>query len=526
VFPPSRAPGALSHFCKIAQSVDLRRFTTTNMLSATYQPEDDINFDLRHYLIIFRRFWVLFVVIPLIGAAAGGIVSVRTPRVYQSQTSLLLRPAQPIASNDPTAAQLTSDQIASTYATLITEPPLLQQVISELHLPISPAEFSRDITVTAIPNTTILSVAAQADRPTLAADIANRLVGDFVVSMRQIQSSSSSSKTGPPGDDFVVVAKAVPVSTPVSPSLKKDVAVGFAGGLGLTVLVVITITLLDQTVKKDEDLFRRTGLLALAHIPKVPAARGPLGELAALTADSASAEAYRVLRTNLIFSGVDHPAHGILVTSASPHEGKSRTAANLAISLSQAGYRTLLVDADLRRPSQHLTFRRIRNLGLTNLILEDVPEDRLFSSDVNVPNLWLLASGPIPPNPAELLGSTKMQALLHHLSTSYDFLVVDSPPVTAVTDPCILATRLDGCLLVVEQRHSKYADVARAKAQIERVGGHVIGVVLNKIQGPEATYYGYGYSSDDQSEKYEKPPTRTRPGASGHDAALSTNVDE
>jgi len=93
VFPPPRAPGALTHFCKIAQSVDLRRFTTTNMLSATYQPEDDINLDLRHYLIFFRRFWVLFVVIPLIGAAAGGIVSVRTPRVYQSQTSLLLRPA-------------------------------------------------------------------------------------------------------------------------------------------------------------------------------------------------------------------------------------------------------------------------------------------------------------------------------------------------------------------------------------------------------------------------------------------------
>src|SRR3990172_6739244 len=169
---------------------------------------------------------------------------------------------------------------------------------------------------------------------------------------------------------------------------------------------------------------------------------------------SPAAEAYRQLRTNIQFSSLDRPLKTLLVTSTNPEEGKSTTLANLAITIAQTGSKVLIVDCDLRRPSIHSIFGIKNNVGLTSAMV-DTSLANLPAQDVGIPNLSVLTSGPLPPNPSELLGSQRMQELMAKLRESADYVLFDSPPVLAVTDAAVLASKLDGVLLVINAGHTK-----------------------------------------------------------------------
>lgn len=209
---------------------------------------------------------------------------------------------------------------------------------------------------------------------------------------------------------------------------------------------------------------------------------------------SPAAEAYRTLRTNLLFTAVERPLRRLLLTSAGPDEGKSTTLANLAVTLAQNGARVIVVDADLRRPSQHTIFNLRNTSGLTNLFL--APAGTRSAADLPlqetaVPNLWLLASGPLPPNPAELLASPRMEEILTQLGERADVLLLDCPPVLAVTDAAILTARAGGVLLVLGAGKVK-RDVARkAKAQLEAVGAHVMGMAVNNVPFDASSFGDY-----------------------------------
>ncbi|HEY4688309.1 MAG TPA: CpsD/CapB family tyrosine-protein kinase [Anaerolineae bacterium] len=193
------------------------------------------------------------------------------------------------------------------------------------------------------------------------------------------------------------------------------------------------------------------------------------------------AEAYRTLRTNIEFSGLDRSIHTLLVTSPAPSEGKSTTLANLAVAMAQAEKKTILVDADLRRPSLHTIFDVSNETGLTTMLLDAKAMQNPPLQDIGVPNLWLLPSGPLPPNPAELLGSKRMDAALATLKARADIVLFDAPPVIAVTDAVVLGTRLDGVLLVVGAGQTKREHARRAKELLEKVKVRVIGVALNNV---------------------------------------------
>jgi capsular exopolysaccharide synthesis family protein len=204
----------------------------------------------------------------------------------------------------------------------------------------------------------------------------------------------------------------------------------------------------------------------------------------------AAAEAYRALRTNIQFASPDHPIRTILATSTSAEDGKSTTIANLAITLAQAGQRTILVDCDLRRPSLHKLFGVSNEHGLTSLILDANAAATPPFQPTMEPNLMLLPSGPLPPNAAELLGSQRMQAALTALKGQADFLLLDTPPIIAVTDAAVLAPQVDGVLLVINAGHTRRDLARRAKTLLEKVGANIIGVVLNNAQ-LERDYYKY-----------------------------------
>lgn len=219
-----------------------------------------------------------------------------------------------------------------------------------------------------------------------------------------------------------------------------------------------------------------------------------------MTADSAlialrdprspTAEAYRTLRTNLQFSSLDKPLHTILATSTVPDEGKSTTIANLAVTMAQAEQRVILVDCDLRRPTLHTLFGVPNDEGLTSLILaqEDAP---IPFQATPVPELRLLPSGPLPPRPADILGSRRMEQVINRLRNEADIVLFDTPPVIAVTDAAVLATRVDGVILVF-QAHATTRDRARrAREILEKVKANIVGVVLNNAEvEQEYGYYG------------------------------------
>jgi len=201
-------------------------------------------------------------------------------------------------------------------------------------------------------------------------------------------------------------------------------------------------------------------------------------------------EQYRTIRTNILFSVVDRPLRSLMVTSSAPAEGKSTTAANLAVVFAQQGKKVLLVDADLRKPTVHYTFRKDNHVGLTNVLTKQAPFQTAVK-ETDVDNLFVLTSGPIPPNPAELLGSSAMEELLAEAYKQFDLVLFDTPPVLAVTDAQILANQCDGTILVVRSGKTEIEAAQKAKELLINAKGKLLGVVLNQKKQKESSYYYY-----------------------------------
>ena len=207
---------------------------------------------------------------------------------------------------------------------------------------------------------------------------------------------------------------------------------------------------------------------------------------------SRTSEAFRTLRTNIQFSSLDKELRSIVVTSSGSGEGKSTVMANLAITMAESGKKVILVDCDLRKPSIHKKMGISNSVGLTNIIVQGVKkEECVVKTAVN--DLFVLTSGPIPPNPAELLGSKKMRAFIEELEGEYDLVLIDAPPVLAVTDAQILSTIVDGVIFVASYGEAQKNAVVDAKQLIDKVGGKILGIVFNKVPDESYGYYGKYY---------------------------------
>jgi protein-tyrosine kinase len=205
---------------------------------------------------------------------------------------------------------------------------------------------------------------------------------------------------------------------------------------------------------------------------------------------AAISEQYRTIRTNIEFSSVDESIKTLLITSSGPEEGKSTTVANLAVVFAQQGKKVLLIDADLRKPTVHYTFQVDNVNGLTNVLTKQSPLEKAVNKS-HVEHLSVLTSGPIPPNPAELLGSKAMEDLLALAVEEYDIVIFDTPPVLAVTDAQILANKCDGTILVVNSGHTEIEPAVKAKEMLLNSKGKLLGVVLNQKKANESQYYYY-----------------------------------
>lgn len=314
---------------------------------------------------------------------------------------------------------------------------------------------------------------------------------------------------------------------PVGPPRMRNIMIAFLLSLIAGIGLAFLLDFLDDTVNSMEDVDRYIHLPALALIPATKTERKGLLPLPggaptapaaptalALVDDARSpvAESYRHLRTSLLLSSAGQPPKTILVTSSQPSEGKTTTAINTAVMLAQTGAEVLIIDCDLRRPRLHAHFEISNSSGLTNWLSGERDIDKLVQTYEKLPNLKLLTSGPVPPNPAELLGSDEMRKLLGVLSERFAHIIIDSPPAISFTDASILSTMVDGVVLIVHGGKSSRAVVRRAKQQLLDVGAHIFGVVLNnvKLESQQdyyyAGYYGYGYYSSYYSDPDEEKP--------------------
>ena len=218
---------------------------------------------------------------------------------------------------------------------------------------------------------------------------------------------------------------------------------------------------------------------------------------------SVAAEAYRTLRTNIQFSSFDEEMKIITVTSSRPAEGKSTVACNMAVTFAENGNRVLLIDADLRRPTVHKRFKLPNSLGIVNLILEPGRRNEIIHEDV-IEGLDIVTSGVIPPNPSELLGSKKNRALLAKLKEEYDTIILDTPPLLAVTDAQVLTTISDGTIIVAQHGVTKKDEILQAKGLLEKVKGNILGVVLSQIPVDDNSYYYYYSYAEKKSGRRDR----------------------
>ena len=309
----------------------------------------------------------------------------------------------------------------------------------------------------------------------------------------------------------VVELAQVPVS-PVGSGATANVIMAIAIGLVLAAAAAFLLEYLDDTVKTAEDVRRTTNLTMLGGITTIEGRDQPAKLISLNQPRSPATEAYRALRTNLQFSIVDNPLRVLMITSANPQEGKSITAANLAVVMAQTGKRVVLIDSDLRRPAQHKIFSLSNKVGLTNILIDpEVRWEDVWQS-TEVETLKIITSGALPPNPSEMLGSKRMIHLIETLLQNTEIVIFDCPPVLAVSDALVLSNRVDGVLLVINASRTRRAQVTRAKEALETVGAHILGAALNRISRRKKGEYQYDYYFEETDPHPQTPlsnsPTR------------------
>ena len=288
-----------------------------------------------------------------------------------------------------------------------------------------------------------------------------------------------------------ITDRAEPGKTPVKPNRPVNIVLGLVFGLIMGIGLAFFIEYLDTSVKTIDDVERTFNAPVLGVIPQ------NIGYLVDEGSESKHAEAYRVLRTNLLFTRKEETLNTIVVVSAGAGEGKSTTTINLATVFAQAGNRVLIVDSDLRRPTLHKLFKVTNNLGLTNYLLKQNTIAEIVQT-TGVPNLDFMASGKLPNSSMGILGSAQMKQMITELKQHYDYILFDSPPILGVSDASVLASEVDMVIQVIQYRRYPQPMTIRAKQMIEKVGGNLVGIVLNNINmsQDEGYYYYSGYYHD------------------------------
>ncbi|MBA3474714.1 MAG: polysaccharide biosynthesis tyrosine autokinase [Rubrobacter sp.] len=438
--------------------------------------EDDYVISLRDvFRILWKRAWLIVLVAVLALGLAVGLSLWQTPQ-YQSSITILVGQERGLIgpTGDPNRLLTLSETIATAVASL----PVAKGVDEKLGLQTSPEYLLAGVTAEPIEGTQFVQVTYTGSDPEQTRRIANAF-GEV--------STEKISNLSPDPDTLTatVFERATLPGAQISPNSLRNgllaVLMGGAMGVGLAFL----LEFLDERWRSPKEAEQAIGVPSLGLIPASPNTRGGKG---GSRPDTAGLEQYRMLRTNALHLLAGSPSKVIMVTSPGPKEGKTTVCANLGTALAQAGKRTLIVDCDLRRPMIHKFFELNNSYGAVDAIVGGRDPHETWQEPA--PGLWVMTAGPVPPNPAELLSSQDFAELLDGLRQEFDYVIVDSSPIELVADPAILASRMDGVLLVIDHQKTSKDAIQQSMRTLEIVGAKVLGTVMNKVKPPKGSYYG------------------------------------
>jgi len=365
---------------------------------------------------------------------------------------------------------------------------LAERTITKLSLGMDATTLKANVTAKSKPDTVLIDVAVLDESPVQARDVVNALSEEFVRMVQELETPSPGAR---PDARVVIEQRARVPERPVTPKPVRNVFLGvFLGGL-LGLGLALVRDRLDNTVKSEEILKEVAGTSVVGYIPYEKMLQGDHA-ISFDTDSSPAAEAFRKLRTNLQFLDVDNPPKMIVVTSPSPSEGKTTTSINAALALAEAGYNVVLVDGDLRRPRLAKYLDVVGSVGFSTALSGAAPVNDVLQQ-TKYPRLTILAAGAIPPNPSELLSSMSAKRILSELRSQFDYVLIDSAPLLAVTDGAILAAEADGALIAVRAGKTKREQLSHAIGMLNDVGTNILGAVLTMVPIRGSGAYSYSY---------------------------------
>lgn len=472
-------------------------------------------FDLRSLLdLLLRRLWIVLGSAVLMGAAFFAFAKFVMPLKYESYTSMYVK------NNTNTKEQQTdinindlnaSKSLVSTYIAVLDSDTVMGSVGEALQVKFDKAtledSFTFDdngkiniesvrkcFTMSSVDDTEVMNITAITTDPEVSAHMCNVIADIAPEFLVRVVGAGS----------VEVIDEAKVNEEAVSPNFRSMAIRGVLVGLVLSALIVILVDMFDNTVKESDKLARRFGKATLGEVMEIEGvnsgkkkAKNSTDEERLLLMDKRVpfnvVETYKSIRTNLIFSLGTTGKNTIAVSSCNPSEGKSTSAANVAIAFAQTGCSVLLIDADMRKPVQHKIFKTSNKIGLSTVIIGLSSVEESVKKDV-VKNLDLLPSGKMPPNPSELLSSQQFGDMLNKVSRMYDYVIIDTPPVNIVSDAVVISGLVGGAVMVLKYSATTYEDVAEAMRQLNLADVNVLGFMLNEVNKRHTgSYYSYKY---------------------------------
>ncbi|SHH68115.1 polysaccharide biosynthesis tyrosine autokinase [Clostridium grantii] len=441
--------------------------------------QKDDRLDLRDYLHIIKKKIMVIITITFLTTLIGGIYSfyVLKPTYYSSMSVIIGK----TVSVDGNISMDINDvtmyvKALETYIQIAKSEDVAEGARGILGDRYSSGQLMGMLSVGAQSNTQIMNITVQAGNEEEAKEIVLAITQSF---------KENAEKLIPNGNIKIFQN---PRSFQDSVNKIKIILYSFILGLLISITLVFLLDFLDNTIKTKEEVEKFIGLPVIGLIPKITE---KVYLIVKSNPSSIAAEGFRTLRTNIQYSSIDKKIRTIVVTSAGQGEGKTQVSGNLALTMANLEKKTIIIDCDMRRPNVHRKFRISNEIGLSDILSEQAEfEEVVHSYDKH---LCVIPSGPMPPNPAEMLNSIKMKFFIEKLKNDFDYIILDTPPVIPVTDAQVIANEADGVILVVASNEADKDAVVRAKELLLKVRANILGVVLNKIEFSKGKGYWYNY---------------------------------
>lgn len=471
------------------------------------------------FALLMSKIWIIVIFTISIGAASFGISKFIIPMKYESYTTMYVKNNNTMNSKQNKNVDLNdlnaSKSLVSTYIAVLKSNAVMEQVgVKLLKLydkndlsamfniesgKISTDDINECFSMSAVDETEVMRITVNTKNPEMSADMCNiiaEIAPNFLI--RVVGAGS-----------VEIIDTAVPNNIPVSPNILLITCIGAVVGLSFSIFIILIFDFFDNTVKETEELTKKFNKAILGKIQSIEIKKKK-GKKNRTKTDSINlitdknipfnvVESYKSIRTNILFALGTCDKKIFAVSSPNPGEGKSTMAANIAVALAQTGSTVLLIDADMRKPVQHKTFKIKNSNGLSTLIINKSNMNNSIKKNV-VKDLDLLTAGPTPPNPSELLSSERFSELLEKFSINYDYIIIDTPPINVVSDAMVIKDSISGILIVLKYASTTFEDVSSCMKQIDLAKTNMLGFVLNDICcNYGSRFYNYKYNYKDYS---------------------------